>query len=312
MRYVLKRLLQAVLVMWGVTTVLFIMLHSVPGGPETALAGPDATPEILAAIRQQYGLNDSLIAQYVHWLGHILTGNLGSSVIYNLPVGKLISQALQPTLQIVIGSMIIAIIAGVSVGTLAAVKARKTADVFIGYATAGLLGIPHFWLGILLLILFSVKLKWIPTGGYASILDNPGAAVESMILPVLVLGITIGAVIARFVRASLLEQLGADYVRTARAKGAPRWAVIVKHALRNALIPTMTVVGIQFGVLLGGTVIIEQVFARPGMGQLVTSAVGNRDYNVVQGVVLVLVGAFTLINLLVDMAYGLVDPRIRR
>lgn len=298
--------------MWGVTTALFIVLHSVPGGPETALAGPDATPEILAAIRQQYGLNDPIIVQYFDWFGNLLAGKLGNSVIYNVPVSTLIGQALQPTLQIVIGSMIVAIIVGVLVGTLAAVKARKTADVVIGYVTAGLLGIPQFWLGILLLIVFSVQLKWIPTGGYASLFTDPGAAIKAMILPVMVLGVTIGCVIARFVRASLLEQLGADYVRTARAKGAPHRTVIFKHALRNALIPTMTIVAIQFGVLLGGTVIIEQVFARPGMGQLITTAVGNRDYNVVQGVVVVLVAAFTLINLAVDLTYGLVDPRIRR
>lgn len=312
MRRIGSRLAQAVLVMFGVTTAMFLLLRAVPGDPAAVIAGPSATPATLAAIRAQYHLNQPLIEQYWHWISSVLTGNLGTSLTYQEPVVSLIHQALGPTVQLVIAAMLIGVTLGVLLGVLAATHRRRAADLVISGFTAGKLGMPDFWMGLLLLLIFAVDLHWVPSGGSVSILSNPVQGLKTVALPAITLGLGVAAVQARFVRAAMVEALGGDYVRTARAKGASERAVVWKHALRNALLPVITITGIQIGVLLGGVVVIEDVFARPGLGSVVATAIANRDYPVVEGTTLVLVAAFSVINLIVDIAYQFIDPRIRR
>lgn len=312
MKRIAFRIAQAVLVMFGVTTVMFLLLRAVPGDPAAVIAGPSASPATLAAIRAQYHLNQPLVDQYGHWLSSVLSGNLGTSLTYQEPVTTLIHQAIGPTVQLVIAAMIIGVVLGVLFGVLAATHRRKPADLAVSGFSAGVLGMPGFWTGLLLLLVFAVDLHWVPSGGSVSILTNPVLGLKIVALPAITLGLGVAAVQARFVRAAMVEALGGDYVRTARAKGASETIVVWKHALRNALLPVITITGIQVGVLLGGVVVIEDVFARPGLGSVVATAISNRDYPVVEGTTLVLVAAFSAINLIVDIAYQFIDPRIRR
>lgn len=312
MKRIASRIAQAVVVMFGITTVMFLLLRAVPGDPAAVIAGPDATAATLAAIRSQYHLNQPIVEQYGHWIASVLTGHLGTSMTYQEPVTTLVRQALGPTLQLLVAAMVIGVTLGVALGVLAATHRRRGADLAVNAFTAGTLGMPGFWMALLLLLVFSVDLHWVPSGGSVSVFSHPVQGLKSLALPAITLGLGVAAVQARFVRSAMVEALNGDYVRTARAKGASERAVVWRHALRNALLPVITITGIQVGVLLGGVVVIEDVFARPGLGSVVATGIGNRDYPVVEGVILILIAAFSLVNLIVDIAYSFIDPRLRR
>ncbi len=312
MRYVASRLGQTVFTIFLVSIALFLILRSVPGDPAVTLAGPDAPPEAVAAIRAEYGFDQPAVVQYLTWLGNIVQGDFGESIVYRESVVSLALEALHPSLELISFSMFLGLVIGIPLGVLAARRARSWFDVGLGYFTAGWMGMPTFWLGLLALMVFAVRLDWVPTSGWVSIFDDPVESVRAMILPALAMGIGLGLGLARFVRSAMLEQLTADHVRTARAKGASERAVVWRHAFPNALVPVVTILGIQLGVLLGGTVVIERVFTRPGIGSLLVGGISTRDYALVQGVVLLVVVWYALINLLVDLSYGLIDPRIRK
>lgn len=312
MTYIASRLVQAVLIMLGVSTALFVLLHAMPGGPAELLAGSNAPPETVAAINASLGLDRPLATQYVDWIGGVVHGDLGESIVYQVPVASLIGQVFAPTAQLMVASLAIAILFGITVGVVSALRAGGTSDFVLRGVTSVFLAVPPFWTGLIAVLILAVELKWLPPGGYASFLDDPAAATRTLLMPAMTLGLLLGSVIARFTRASMLEALHGDYVRLAKAKGAPPRIVVVRHALRNALIPVLTVIGIQIAGLIGGAVVIEQVFNRPGMGTLLVEAIDARDYPVVQGVTIVAVAAFVLVNLMVDLTYSVVDPRIRR
>jgi len=309
--YVAQRLLQALPVLILASVALFLLLHLVPGDPALLLAGPDATPEVVAAVRKDMGLDQPLPVQYALWMQHALRGDLGKSYISRLPVWQLIQNALPATIELAMAALTIAVLFGLPTGIISAVKRQSLPDWIVTVINGLALGVPNFWLGILLIIFFALIMNWLPPGGRIEFLANPGVAWKSLILPAATLGIPIGAVLSRFTRAAMLEVLHEDYIRTARAKGLPGWGIIMRYAIRSALIPSVTVLGIQFGRLLGGAVIVESVFAWPGIGRMVLQAVLNRDYLLVQGTLLLLVMSFIGINLIVDLLYGVLDPRIR-
>lgn len=309
--YVLRRLMQAVPVLILASIGVFLLLHLVPGDPALLLAGPDATPEVVAAVRRDMGLDQPLPIQYGVWVQHAVTGDLGRSYVSRLPVTQLIGAALPATVELAVAALLIAVVLGIPSGILSAVNRQRLPDWIITIINGLALAIPNFWLGIVMVIVFSLVLGWVPPGGRVDFLSNPGVAWKTLLLPAVTLGLHIAATLSRFTRASMLEVLHEDYIRTANAKGLPRSVVLVRHAIRNALIPIVTVLGIQFGRLLGGAVIVESVFAWPGIGRMVLQAVLNRDYLLVQGALLLLVVAFIVINLLVDLLYGVLDPRIR-
>ena len=309
--YVIRRLLQSVPVLILASVAVFLLLHMVPGDPALLLAGPDATPEVVTAVRREMGLDQPLPVQYALWMRHALSGDLGRSYISRLPVAQLIGNALPATIELALAALLIAVLFGIPSGIISAVNRQSLPDWLITLTNGLALAIPNFWLGILLIILFALVLGWLPPGGRVDFLSNPGTAWKSLLLPAVTLGIHIAATLSRFTRAAMLEVLHEDYIRTARAKGLSQWGVLGRHAIRNALIPIVTVLGIQFGRLLGGAVIVESVFAWPGIGRMVLQAVLNRDYLLVQGTLLLLVVAFIFINLIVDLLYGVLDPRIR-
>jgi peptide/nickel transport system permease protein len=310
-RYILGRILQAIPTLVLTSIGIFVLLRLVPGDPALALAGPDATPEIISAIRLDLGLDQPLPLQYVSWLKHVVSGDLGNSILARRPVTDLLGQALPASFELLLASTLVAVILGATLGVVAAVHRGRWPDVLLGGANALLIGVPGFCLGLLAIIFFALILGWLPPGGRVDPLQDPVLALRSLALPALVLGLGQAAVIARFTRAAMLEVLSDPYVRTARAKGLRNTAVVARHALPNALIPVVTIIGVQMGHLLGGAVVIESVFAWPGMGRLAVNAISGRDYPVVQAVVLMLVAAFVVLNLGADLLYGYLDPRVR-
>lgn len=309
--YLIQRIAQTIPVLILASMVVFVFLRLVPGDPAVTLAGPDATPEIVAAVREQIGLNRPLPLQYVIWLQNVLQGDLGRSYINGQPIAQLIGTALPATIELTLAALILAVVVGVPTGIVSAVRHQGPVDRTLTSGNALALGIPNFWLAILLILGFSVWLRWLPPGGRVAFADEPGTAWRFLVLPAVTLFPSIGAAVSRFTRAAMLEVLHQDYIRTARAKGLSGWVVITRHALRNALIPVITFLGMQLGRLIGGAVIIENVFAWPGVGRLILLGVLNRDYAVVQGVLLLLVMLFVVINLVVDLLYGVCDPRVR-
>ena len=302
--YIIRRLIAALAVLWGVATVVFLLLRVLPGDPaETILAGSGASPEAIARTRQQLGLDDPLLVQYGRYLLNTLRGDLGRSLFSNRPVTLTIAEQLPATLQLAAAALLVAVILGVSLGILAALRAGTWIDnLAIGVAVLGV-SVPVFWSGLLLIWVFSLGLNWLPATGA----DDW----RHLVMPAFVLGLVGAGPIARLMRASLLEVLRADYITVARAKGMSEAVIMGRHALRNALIPTITLVGLQAGFLLGGTVITEAVFARPGLGRLVVEAILWKDLPVVQGVVLLTAATYVLINLLVDLVTLVLDPRLR-
>lgn len=310
-RYLLGRVFHMILVLLGISVVVFVMLKLTPGDPAATLLGVQATPDELARVRRAMGLDRPWVVQYGVWLRNVLRGDLGVSYINRKPVAELIATRFPVTLELTLFAMLLAALIGIPAGVLSATRRYSGLDYSItSFALFGV-SMPSFWFGILLILLFSLHLGWLPASGYAAIGRGLAEHLKHLVLPAVSLGLFLSGSLARFTRSSMVETLAQDYVRTGRAKGLRERIVVYRHALRNALIPTVTVLGLQFGFLMGGAVIIEQVFAYPGVGWLVLIAVSQRDYPVVQGVVLVVAAVFALANLLVDVAYTWLDPRIR-
>lgn len=310
MAYVVKRLLIMLPVLFIVSVFVFSLIHLIPGDPAQVILGQDATPATLQALRVQLGLNQPLVMQYLHWVGRALQGNLGNSLVNGTPVMTLISQRLPVTVELAIGTFIVSLVVAFPLGILAAVYRGKVGDAVALFSSSIGLSVPPFWLGIILLLAFTVKLHWFPSSGYVPMWTNPGENLKSMALPIIATGVREAAVLMRMLRSSLLDVLHQDYIRTARAKGLVGWVVIVRHALKNALIPVITTGGLQLAGLLGGLVITESVFSLPGFGNLLVQSIFSRDYTTVQGAALVFALLVILVNVLVDLVYGLADPRI--
>ena len=309
--FIIRRLIQAIPVVFMASIGVFLLLHLLPGDPAQMLAGTDTSPETLEAIREDLGLNKPLPVQYLIWLEHVARGDLGKSILSKIPVSQLISQRLPATLELAIAGEILTILIGIPLGVIAAVKQRTKMDLGITSFISLGLAVPNFWLGILLIIVFAVMLGWMPPGGRGDFSRDPLTALKFIALPAITLALPAAMNLSRLTKASVLEVFYEDYVRTARAKGLSGRLVVVRHVLRNSLIPVITAVGLEFGRLLGGSIIVESVFAWPGLGTLMLSAIGNRDYVIVQAGLLMLVMIFIAVNLLTDLAYGFLDPRIR-
>jgi peptide/nickel transport system permease protein len=309
--FIVRRLIEAVPVVFMATVVIFLGLRLLPGDPAVVLAGQDASPQTLAAIRQANGLDEPLPFQYVIWLRNVARGDLGVSFFTRAPVSQLIAQRAPATVELGLAGMVLTIMLGIPSGILAAVRAHRPSDWLISAFNGLAVAVPSFWLGILAILLFSLVLGWLPPGGRGDLARDPLLEMKFLLLPAATLALPGAAGLSRLVKASMLEVLGDDYVRTARAKGLAERGVVWRHALRNALVPVATVLGLQFGRLLGGAVITESVFSWPGVGRLIRDSIGNRDYAVVQACLLLLVMLFVAINLVTDIAYGVLDPRIR-
>ena len=303
--YIRGRLLRAIPVILGVLTLVFLMIHLLPGDPavEIASRGPGISPEAIQRIRVQLGLDQPIQVQYLRFLSRTARGDLGRSIITNQAVSTMIRQQVGPTVQLTFAGIATAILIGVPLGLIAAVRHNTWVDTTS--MTVALLGVsmPSFWLGLLLIFLFAVRLKWVPI--------LAGGDLKGLILPALTLGIGASAIIARLVRSSMLEVLRQEYMTTARAKGLRGRVVILRHGLKNALIPVVTIIGLQFGALLGGAVVIETVFARRGIGRMAIDAILAKDFPVVQGTVLFAALVYLTVNLVVDVLYSVLDPRIR-
>jgi peptide/nickel transport system permease protein len=310
-RLILHRLGATVPVLLLVTAGVFALLHLTPGDPIDVMMAESVDDTVKANLRKELGLDRPIHVQYVAWMTRLLRGDLGRSIRNGEPVIENVTRRIRPSLQLALLAMTISLAVAVPVALLSAVR-RNTAVDRVG-TTFALFGIciPNFLLALLLIFLFGVTLRWLPISGYTDPLDDPLNGLRSLVLPAVTLGLALAAVLMRTLRSSLLEALTEDYVRTARAKGLSEWNVIRAHVLRNALIPVVTVLGLQLGTLIGGAVITEYVFALPGVGRLVVDAVFARDYPTVQGVVLLIAGGFIVSNLLVDLLYGCLDPRIR-
>jgi len=309
--YVLRRLLQAIPVVIFSTFIVFLVIHLIPGDAAAVLAGPNATPEALTALRKEMGLDQPLLVQYVVWVGHLVQGDLGKSTLSGQPITKLLQARAPATLELAVTAMLIAILLALPLGVLSATHVRGRLEWLISTVQSLWLAIPSFWAGILAIILFALVLRWLPPGGRVADGNNIGESVKSLILPATTLALYIAATMSRFLKFNLLEVFFDDFVRTARAKGLNEQQVVYRHALRNAMLPVVTILGVQFASLLGGTVIIESVFSWPGVGGMMLDGISNRDYAVVQGGLLLLVMLFIVVNLLVDLTYAFIDPRIR-
>jgi peptide/nickel transport system permease protein len=295
-----------------VSVFVFMLQKLLPGDPVLVMAGEERDPEVLAYLREQYRLNDPLIVQYFHWVGNVLQGDLGMSLRTRQPVATLIADKLPVTIQLAVMAMIIAFLIGIPAGILSAVRKGTLTDYIANVIALSGLSIPNFWLGIMLILLVSVNLGWLPASGYEPIWRDPVRSLETMIMPAFVLGTALAATLMRHTRSAMLGVLQSDYVRTARAKGLRGRVVVLKHAFRNAVLPIVTLSALLFGELLAGAVLTEQIFTIPGFGKLIVDAVFNRDYAVVQGVVLCTAVGFILMNLIADVLYVLLNPRMRQ
>lgn len=309
--YIAKRILIALPTLLIVSMLVFGLQMLLPGDPVLAMAGEERDPETLARIREQLHLDDPVPIQYLRWLGGVVTGDFGTSLRTGEPVAQLILQKLPVTIQLAIMSMIFAMLIGIPAGIIAAVKKGTTVDWLANFVALSGLSIPNFWLGIMLILLVSVNLGWLPASGYESIFVDPVRSLQTMIMPAFVLGTGLAATLMRHTRSSMLGVLSADYIRTARAKGLTGRQVVLKHSFRNALLPVITLTALLFGELLAGAVLTEQIFTIPGFGKLIVDAVFNRDYAVVQGVVLCTAVGFLLMNLVADVLSVMLNPRMR-
>ncbi len=309
--YLLKRAGAAVIVLFVASVIVFVGVRALPGDPALALAGEDRSEQGLAEVREKYGLDDPVVVQYFHYLGNVLQGDLGDSARTGLDVRDTIVDRLSITLELAFLSMLFAVLLGIGAGVISAVR-RGTFEDF-GANLLALLGLslPNFWLGLVMILVFSVSLGWLPASGFVAFSEDPVDNLRRMIMPAIVLGSGFAALIMRQTRAAMLESLSADYVRTARAKGLSEREVVGSHALRNSLITVVTVIGLELGTIISGAVVTEQVFVLPGFGKLTIDAVFQRDFPVIQGVVLFTTFAYVLINLVVDLTYSVIDPRIR-
>jgi peptide/nickel transport system permease protein len=309
--YLLHRLATIVPTLFFVSVLIFGLQQLLPGDPAMVLAGEDRDPTVIAHLHQKLHLDEPLPIRYLYWAGGVLKGDLGESVRIQKPVLELIVEKLPVTLELALLAIVIALTIGITAGIVSAVAKDSAWDYAANVFALWGLSTPNFWLGIMLILLFSVTLGWLPASGYVSPFEDLKANLAAMIMPAFVLGNAIAAVLMRHTRSAMLQVLSSDYVRTARAKGLDERVVVLKHALRNALTPVITLGALEFGTLLSGAVLTEQVFTIPGFGKLIVDAVFNRDYAVVQGVVLCTATAYIMLNLLADMAYFLVNPRLR-
>ncbi|WP_312930715.1 ABC transporter permease [Agrobacterium cavarae] len=309
--YIGKRLLVAIPTLLIISIFVFSLQKLLPGDPILAMAGEERDPAVIELLRERYRLNDPVVYQYFYWLGSVLQGDFGISLRTNQPVLELIGQKLPVTIQLAVMSMFFALIIGVPIGILAAVKQNTWIDYLSNIVALSGLSIPNFWLGIMLILLVSVHLGWLPASGYESIFVDPVRSIQTMIMPSFVLGNALAATLMRHTRSAMLSVMKSDYIRTARAKGLSSWQVVLSHSFRNALLPIITLSALLFGELLAGAVLTEQIFTIPGFGKLIVDAVFTRDYAVVQGVVLCTAIGFILMNLLADVVTVLLNPRMR-
>ena len=310
-RYVVRRLLAAIPVLLLVSLGVFMLIHVIPGAPVETLLGERAHPETVRRLREQLGLDQPLTKQYVIWLARVLRGDLGRSIRTPQPVTEALWQRLPVTLHLTIQAMLLSLIMAVPLGILAAVHRNSVLDrLAVVFASVGA-SVPTFWMGLMLILLFGLRLRWLPPSGYVRLPANPVESLRRMLLPALSLALVLSAEVARMTRASLIEQLNQDYIRTARAKGLSERMVLLRHTLKNAMIPVVTVIGLQLGRVFGGAVVVETVFALPGLGRMLVDAIFTRDFPAVQGVVLVTAVGVVTSSLMVDILYAYLDPRIR-
>jgi len=313
LRFVVRRLIVLVPIVLGVSVLSFLLLYLIPGDVVDILMGTESgDPARLAEMRKLFGLDQPVLVRYATWLGDLLHGDLGRSFVTRRPVTAEILTAFPVTLQLTVAALVVALMVGVPLGLLAAVKRGSLGSAALGGLVLVGLSVPNFWLGILLILFASLYLHWFPPQGLLLVWQQPLEAVKQLAFPSLALGLALAAMVMRMTRTCVLEVLAQDYVRTARAKGLAERGVIGHHALRNALIPVVTLVGLQFGYLLGGAIVIEEIFSLPGMGRLVLRSIAQRDYPLLQGILLVGGTTIVLLNLWVDICYGLLDPRLRR
>ncbi|WP_268797309.1 ABC transporter permease [Pseudomonas huanghezhanensis] len=309
--FIFRRLLSAIPTLILVSLFVFTLQKLLPGDPVLAMAGEERDPAVMEYLRDKYRLNDPVPLQYIHWVGNVLQGDFGTSLRTEQPVTTLLASKLPVTIELAVLALIIALLIGIPTGVISAVRKGTAVDYGANIFALSGISIPHFWLGILLIMIFAVKLQWLPASGFVPLSEDVGQNLKTLILPAFVLGAGLSGVLMRHTRSAMLEVLRADYVRTARAKGLFPRTVILKHALRNALMPIVTLTTLLFGELLGGAVLTEQVFSIPGFGKMIVDAVFNRDYAVVQGVVLCVAIGFLLLNLLADVLYRMINPRLR-
>jgi peptide/nickel transport system permease protein len=310
-QYVTRRVLSLVPVLVGISVLVFGLVHLIPGDVAQVLLGTQATDQQIETLRRSFGLDRPLPIQYVDWLSHVLQGDFGVSLRTSRPVLPDLVSRFGVTVQLTLVSMVIALAVAIPLGVASAANRGRTSDALSRVLALLGLSIPNFWLGTMLILFVSLVLHWLPPVGFVSLLDNPWLGLQTLILPSLALGTAVAAFIMRMVRSSLLDVLRQDYIRTANAKGLRDNVVLYRHALKNAFIPVLTVIGVQVGYLLGGAVIIESIFSLPGMGRFLLDSINNRDYSIVQGGVLLIALIFSLVNLSVDLVYGWLDPRIR-
>ncbi|WP_048647941.1 ABC transporter permease [Nitratireductor soli] len=309
--YLAKRLAIGLVTLIVASAVVFCVLEIVPGDPALLMLGMNAEPEALATLREQMGLNQPILLRYLDWVSGMAVGDFGRSYTYSSPVIDLIGERVLVSLPLAIMALVLSTVIALSVGIFAAARRGRPADTMVmGVAQVGV-AIPNFWFALLLIYLFAVWLRLVPAGGFPGWGAGVWPAIKALIMPAVALALPQAAILARVTRSAMLEVLGEDYIRTARAKGMPRRIVLWHHALRNALIPVLTILGLQFSFLLAGTIIIENVFYLPGLGRLVFQAITQRDLIVVEGVVMLLVASIVLVNILVDIGYAIVDPRLR-
>jgi peptide/nickel transport system permease protein len=308
--FLVRRLLLTIPVLFIVSVICFSMINLIPGDPATVILGPEASQQAKEEMRNRLNLNEPIPVQYIDWLWGVLHGDLGESLIDDTPVSKLILERLPVTIELALGAFAVSFTVAVIVGVLSASRRGTWVDYLSTGAALGGISIPSFWLGMMLIIIFAVNLGILPASGYVPFFQNPVANITAMILPIIATGLRESGELTRMLRSSLLEQLGSDYVRTAFSKGLSRRVVLIRHAVRNALIPFVTASGLQIAGLLGGLVVTETVFQLPGLGRLVVDSIENRDFTTVQGTVLTITLIVVVVNLLIDVLYTIIDPRI--
>ena len=309
-QYIVQRMLLALVVVLGVTVVVFMIVHLVPGDPARVVLGPYANDEAVAGLRERLGLNRPIVEQYLSWLGNLTRGDLGQSLLTSQEVAPQLRGRIGPSFELALVSLMIGLAIAFPVGIISALKPGSAIDIFVTVFSQIGVSVPTFWMGIVLVIVFSLQLKLLPPSGYTPITEDPADWFAHIILPAFTAGFVSASIMTRFIRSAMLDVLSANYVQTARAKGLGERSVILRHALRNALINIVTIIGLQINALFSGIVIVEVVFSWPGLGRLALNAVLERDYPLLQGTVLTVAVMFTLVNLLIDLLYFVLDPRI--
>jgi len=311
LEFLIQRATISVVTLCVISLVVFTGVRMIPGDPARVMAGTDADAAGLEEVREKYGLKDPIVVQYLRWAGLALRGDLGESIRTRESVARMVAKKLPITIELACFSLLIAVGIAIPAGVVAAVRRNTVWDVLASGASLCGVSIPNFWLGIVLILFFSVRLGWLPASGFVPFWESPVANLERMLMPSFVLGTALAAVLMRQTRNSMIEVLSADYIRTAYSKGLAGRVVVFRHAVRNSLIPVVTILGLQMDALMSGAVVTEQIFVVPGFGRLIVEAVFTRDYPLVQGVVLITASSYVLINLLVDVSYSILDPRIR-